>query len=228
MSMNYQIRTEGHMGHHWADWFDGMTVTSQPDGSTLLSGPVADQSALHGLLKKVRDLGTPLVSVLRVEPGSDMPWMPSDQPDKNHSVEGVNMNTTVNKMDAMKAKLSTLWLFAILNYLYCDIVSLMDSGLLQQYLTGKVGGMQINQGFLLGASILMEIPIAMVLLSRLLGHKANRWANIIAGSIMTIVQVLTLFVGTSPANYYMFFSVIEIACTALIVWLAWKWVNTNS
>jgi hypothetical protein len=222
MSKNYQIKIEGHVGPHWEDWFEGMSVTSELDGTTLLSGPVADQSALHGLLKKVRDLGTPLISVLCVEPTLPMPIA---QPHQNHSIEGVNMTTTVNKMDAMKTRLSTLWLFAILNYLYCDIVSLMDSGLLQQYLKGNVGGMQINQGFLLGASILMEIPIAMVLLSRLLGHKANRPANIIAGSIMTIVQVLTLFVGTAPANYYVFFSVIEIACTALIVWLAWKWVN---
>ena len=71
-SINYQIRIEGHVGPHWADWFEGMSVTSELDGSTLLSGPVADQSALHGLLKKVRDLGMPLVSVLRVEPSSDM------------------------------------------------------------------------------------------------------------------------------------------------------------
>src|SRR5574338_342446 len=98
------------------------------------------------------------------------------------------MNAGTNKTDEMKARLSTIWLFAILNYLYCDIVSLMDSGLLKQYLVGNVGGMQIRQEFLLGASFLMEIPIGMVLLSRLLGYKANRWANIIAGAIMTIVQ----------------------------------------
>lgn len=222
--MIYQIRIDGHVGPHWADWFEGLTVASQPDGSTLLSGPVADQSALHGLLKKVRDLGMPLISVL---PVAHPTLISNAQPNQNHSVEGVNMNITINKLDVMRTRLSTLWLFALLNYLYCDIVSLMDSGLLQQYLTGKVGGLNINQGFLLGASVLMEIPIAMILLSRVLGYKANRTANLIAGSIMTIVQVLTLFVGTSPANYYLFFSVIEIACTALIVWLAWKWANPD-
>src|SRR6266545_4486085 len=109
-------------------------------------------------------------------------------------------------MDEMKARLSTLWIFAMLNYLYCDVVSLMDAGFLKQYMTGNVGAMHITQGFLLGAGILMEIPTAMVLLSRVLGYKANRWANIIAGLIMTIVQLSTLFVDTAPTAYYMFFS----------------------
>lgn len=58
-----QIRVKGHLDSSWSDWFDGLTVTPEPDGETLLSGPVADQAALHGLLKKVRDLGLPLVLV---------------------------------------------------------------------------------------------------------------------------------------------------------------------
>jgi hypothetical protein len=64
----YQIRVEGHLGQQWMDWFDGLTITLEEDGDTLLTGPVADQAALHGLLKKVRDLGLPLVSVSPVEP----------------------------------------------------------------------------------------------------------------------------------------------------------------
>jgi len=61
----YQIRVEGHLRAEWADWFEGLSVTRQPDGATLLSGPVIDQAALYGLLKKVRDLGLPLISVNR-------------------------------------------------------------------------------------------------------------------------------------------------------------------
>ena len=65
-STAYQIRIEGHLGGQWTDWFEGLTITLEEDGDTLLTGPVVDQAALHGLLKKVRDLGLPLVSVVRV------------------------------------------------------------------------------------------------------------------------------------------------------------------
>ena len=99
----------------------------------------------------------------------------------------------------------------------------MDPELLKQYLSGTVGGMEMTQGFLLGAGILMDISISMVLLSRVLKYSANRWANVVAGTITTAVQLLPLFVGSSPTMYYTFFSIIEIAATALIVWLAWKW-----
>src|ERR687897_205862 len=125
------------------------------------------------------------------------------------------------KMD-MKSKLSTLWIFVVLNYLYCDIVSLMDPELLPQYLAGNVNGLEFTPGFLLGAAILVEIFISMVLLSRVLRYRANRWANIAAATIMTAVQSATLFIGV-PAPYYLFFSVIEIATTVLIVWFAWNW-----
>jgi hypothetical protein len=122
--------------------------------------------------------------------------------------------------------LSTLWIFAVLNYLYCDIMGIMDVNLLKQYLTGNVNGMEMNENFLLVAAILMEIPIAMVLLARILNYKANRRANIIAGLIMTLVQTATLF-AVAPTKYYLFCSSIEIATTIAIVWLAWKWINPS-
>ena len=65
----YQIRIKGHLGHQWTDWFEGLTITLADNGDTLLTGPVVDQAALHGLLKRVRDLGMPLLSVSPVEPG---------------------------------------------------------------------------------------------------------------------------------------------------------------
>jgi hypothetical protein len=65
----YQIRIKGHLGRQWTDWFEGLAITLEDNGDTLLTGPVVDQAALHGLLKKVRDLGTPLISVNRVKPG---------------------------------------------------------------------------------------------------------------------------------------------------------------
>ena len=64
--MVYQIRVKGHLGSQWQDWFGGLTVTMEDNGETLLTGPVIDQAALHGLIRKVRDLGMPLVSVFRI------------------------------------------------------------------------------------------------------------------------------------------------------------------
>jgi hypothetical protein len=66
--MVYQIRIKGHLGRQRADWFESLTITLEDDGNTLLTGPVVDQAALHGLLKKVRDLGMPLLSVNHVDP----------------------------------------------------------------------------------------------------------------------------------------------------------------
>jgi hypothetical protein len=68
----YEIRLKGHLDSRWAAWFDGLSLTNESDGTTLIHGPVADQAALHGLLQKVRDVGLPLVSVTQVDP---------DQPD---------------------------------------------------------------------------------------------------------------------------------------------------
>ncbi|WP_432409706.1 DUF6326 family protein [Wukongibacter sp. M2B1] len=88
-----------------------------------------------------------------------------------------------------KTILSTLWIFVIFNYMYCDILGLMNSGLLKQYITGIVNGLVMSEGFLLFGAILMEIPIAMILLSRTLNYQANRWTNIIATSIKTIAII---------------------------------------
>ena len=65
--MIYQIRIEGQLGSQWTDWFEGLTITREENGETLITGPVVDQAALYGLLKKVRDLGLPLLAVNRVK-----------------------------------------------------------------------------------------------------------------------------------------------------------------
>jgi hypothetical protein len=68
-SLVYQIRIKGHLGREWTDWFEGLTITLEDNGETLLTGPVVDQAALHGVLKKVRDVGMPLFSINCVTPG---------------------------------------------------------------------------------------------------------------------------------------------------------------
>jgi len=73
-TMIYQIRLKGHLSSQWTDWFEDLTITLEKDGDTLLAGPVIDQAALHGLLKKVRDLGLPLVSVNQVQIDETHPY----------------------------------------------------------------------------------------------------------------------------------------------------------
>jgi len=65
----YQIKIEGHLGNHWSEWLENLTITRDEDGNTLLTGPVVDDAALHGILKKVRDLGLPLISFNQIESG---------------------------------------------------------------------------------------------------------------------------------------------------------------
>jgi len=126
--------------------------------------------------------------------------------------------------DYIKVKLSLLWLFVMLNYIYADILTLMDSSALNDILSGALG---ITPLFLFVGAILMEIPIAMVFLSLILKNNINRWANIIAGIIKTLAVLGSLFVGT-PTLYYAFFAIIEIVATSYIVYLAWKWSEPKS
>jgi len=115
-----------------------------------------------------------------------------------------------------RAVVSSLWLFAVLNYLYCDVLSLMYPPDLQGYVAGDVGGIHINQGFLLAAGVLMTIPMSSVLVSRIAPHRLARWWSLAAGAIMTLVQVGTIGVGSGVTLH---------ATTVAIVWIAarrWK------
>lgn len=134
----YQIRLKGHLDCQWTEWFEGLIITLEDNGETLLTGPVIDQPALHGLLKKVRDLGIPLVSV---NP------LPGNETHSDHS------------------------------------------------------------------------NIVMIILSRLLNYRVNRWANIVV-SIVTIVFVVG---GGVAYPHYIFIATVEVICLLLILWNAWRW-----
>ncbi|MER0439697.1 DUF6326 family protein [Emticicia sp. W12TSBA100-4] len=123
-----------------------------------------------------------------------------------------------------KTLLSTLWIFVTINYLYCDLIGLMDASLLKQYLTGNVEGMKINENFLLAAGVLMEIPISMILFAKILKDKPNAIVNVVAASIKTSVMILTLFLG-KPTIYYLFFATIEISTTIFIFIYAIGWLK---
>jgi hypothetical protein len=121
----------------------------------------------------------------------------------------------------MRVALPALWIFMMFNYLYCDVLSLFDPAVLRDVVTGSSssGSVQMTPGLLMASAVLMEIPIAMILLSRVLTYRANRWANVIAAGFMAVVQIGSLFVGT-PTSYYLFFTVIEVGTLGLIAALA--------
>jgi hypothetical protein len=118
-----------------------------------------------------------------------------------------------------KVLLSTLWIFAILNYIYADVFNLFFNPAV------NTGMATMTQGAALFFAISMETSIAMVILSRVLKHGANRWANIAVGIFNTGLVIFSL-VGQRPEPFYVFFAAVEIACTLFIVWLAIKWRPT--
>ena len=135
----------------------------------------------------------------------------------------MNTNKKTTEMEKMKVMLSTLWIFVMFNMVFADIVGFMNPGVLEKIMTGAVG-LEITQGLLLVFSILLEIPIAMIFLSRSLNYGANRWANIIA-SVITILFVIG---GGSAYLSYLFFATVEVGCMSLIIWYAWKWQNPEA
>ena len=126
-------------------------------------------------------------------------------------------------MHDTKERLSVLWIFVLLNYLYADVIALWD-------IVGMGHAFKLPQGVLMGSAILMEIPIAMILASRLLPFRANRLANIVAAGVLTLINGFLTFVapllglGRPPAfGEYLFFATIETVCTVVIFWQAWTW-----
>lgn len=113
-----------------------------------------------------------------------------------------------------RTKLQTLWIFATLNYVYGDVLTLFDKTIVSN----------LDQTALLGASILVETLIVMVVLTRVLGYTTNRWVNIIVSAI-NIVAVVASLLATTPSAHYAFFAVIDLVTFLVIIWTAWKWSN---
>ncbi|MBE9044602.1 hypothetical protein IQ255_09330 [Pleurocapsales cyanobacterium LEGE 10410] len=119
----------------------------------------------------------------------------------------------------IKALLSTLWIFVLFNMIFRDLHEFGRPGFLEEIMTGVVNGVQITEGLMLIGGIMAEIPISMVLLSRVLKYRVNRWANIIAGAI-TIAMIINN--GVKDLDD-IFFAAIEIVALSVVIWCAWKW-----
>jgi hypothetical protein len=133
-------------------------------------------------------------------------------------------------MHDTKARLSLFWLFAILNYMYADLLALWDI----------VGSLDVAHAphlppwALAGSAVLMEIPMAMIVASRLLPFKPNRLANIVAATVVTLINggltyIPPFFGARTPAlPEYLFFATIETVCTSVIIWQAWTWSDVEA
>jgi hypothetical protein len=118
--------------------------------------------------------------------------------------------------------LSTLWIFVTVNYIFCDIFTLHYAPALKMFIEGKAGDMVISQQFLLIFAFILELAMLMIVLARYLPYRINRYFNIAIGAFMSFQQSATLTLGDN-SMHYVFFSIIEVATTLSIVWLAFKW-----
>jgi len=126
----------------------------------------------------------------------------------------MSTNSAPTGMSDMRVRLSTLWIFVMFNMVFADIIGFLNPGALEEMMA-----MKPPPGMLLAFSILVEIPIAMIVLSRLLKHRVNRWANIVA----CVVTILWVIGGGNASATYIFFATIEVGCMLLMIWIAWKW-----
>ncbi len=121
----------------------------------------------------------------------------------------------------VKIKMSALWASVMFCYIYADYFGLYVPGALQAMLKGKMGPLgPTTQGVLLGTSLMMAIPSVMIFLSVALKQSLNRWLNMIFGVIYTVIILITMWGGWA---FYIFWGVIEVVLTGLVVWYAWNW-----
>ena len=225
MTHFYEIRIAGHLDAHWADWFDGMSITLEEDGTTLLSGPVSDQPALYGLLRKVRDLGLPLVSVNQITVTLSQQILNKKR--SNTKMNANNMTTELEEIKvSLKLKLAMLWTSFMFLYIYVDYFHLYMPGSIEGILAGKVFTFDISSAFLLTAMIGVAIPVLMIFLSVSLPAKANRWTNIIVATVY-IPYMLFNLAGVAWVHMYLA-AAVEVALLLLIIGYAWKWPKQES
>ena len=138
----------------------------------------------------------------------------------------MNTNRKTARMDT-KILLIILWVFFTVNFMYCDTHLSLEPGVLSMTMSGYTAGgtVKITDGFLLGTAMMFEIPFLMIVLSWVLKYRANRWANIIAGTLFVLAQIASLFLGAPSPAYIFYIARSKLQALLLIVWNAWKWTN---
>ncbi len=128
-----------------------------------------------------------------------------------------------NLNDPMSGLMSKIWVFLSLSYIYCDVLSNMESPVLRMLLEGNIDGIPMTQGFLLLAGISLQIPFVMVILATILPYRANKVTNIAAAIIMIIYQLVSFFMGSDITLHYIYFSAVVILGSIAITVLALRW-----
>ncbi|HSB00058.1 MAG TPA: hypothetical protein VLE49_05370, partial [Anaerolineales bacterium] len=181
----YQIRIKGHLDRQWAHWFEGLTITLEEDGNTLLTGPVADQAALHGLIKKVRDLGMPLVSVIQVQFHETDPY-------QSEKEKKMNENIFLNQVKQIGVGL-TFIIFPLL-FIFAFAV---HPGLLQPRLLSpeEIILRAHGNGLLQFGHVLVTLSTALLIVvalhfMKLLEHSTGAWAGFIGAAIAILGAII--------------------------------------
>ena len=136
------------------------------------------------------------------------------------TVQTMNLQRQLQTM-AMKAKLSTLWMFFLFNIIFRDIHEFVEPGFMEEVLTGTVNGNPVTEHMLLLGGVMIEVPIAMVLLSRILPYSANRWTNMI---VAILYGAMVPAFGTTDLDDT-FHLIMEVAALSTVIWSAWRWRN---
>ncbi len=208
----YEIRLKGHLDDRCAEWVEGLTITLEENGDTLLTGPVVDQAALHGLLRKVRDLGLSLVSVNRVQSNETHPYRA-----RKEIGMITNREAARNLLD-VRIILAVLWAAGMLSSLNGDTYRLSAS-------TEPLG---VNPELLLVMAIMLVGSIFMSALTLTLKSTVSRWANRIIGifyAMVTLVFWVLALVVWRSAGYEIVWSTAQLVFALLVVWYAWRWTN---
>jgi len=136
----------------------------------------------------------------------------------------MNSNSIEDFKVNVKIKLAGLWVAAMFCYLYADVLAFFVPGHLAEILAGEIGGMPIDDLFMLGSAGIMIPPIVMIFLSLVLKARTNRWLNIIVGIVYTLIGIAMVVMAIMPFSPgYLVYGIAEAILTALIIWYAWTW-----